>query len=134
MKDETSLLKELAQERDIISLGVCVSIYQTCNGVQFRNMPASDFVNFLNLKLSKELVTPLPREKQRICYVVYAVSRTIRSANYSKYWIEGILDLCNISQEFYQKHHKDVLSIKASKKNKEYREYIDEAIERGRNS
>lgn len=134
MKDETSLLKELALERDIISLGVCVSIYQTCNGVQFKNMPASDFVNFLNLKLSKELVTPLPREKQRICYMIYAVARTIAPANFSKYWIEGILDLCNISLEFYQKHHKDVLSVKASKKNKEYREYIDEAIERGRNS
>ncbi len=134
MKDETSLLKELALERDIISLGVCVSIYQTCNGVQFRNMPASDFVNFLNLKLSKELVTPLPREKQRICYMIYAVSRTIDPANFSKYWIEGILDLCNISLEYYQKHHKDALSVKASKKNKEYREFIDEAIERGRNS
>ena len=127
------LLKELALERDIISLGVCVSIYQTCNGVQFKNIPASDFINFLNLKLSKELVNPLPREKQRICYMVYAVSRTIKAANYSEYWIEGILDLCNISLEYYQKHHKDVLSVKASKKNKEYREYIDEAIERGRN-
>ena len=132
MKDETLLLKELALERDIISLGVCVSIYQTCNGVQFKNIPASDFINFLNLKLSKELVNPLPREKQRICYMVYAVSRTIKAANYSEYWIEGILDLCNISLEYYQKHHKDVLSVKASKK-KEYREYIDEAIERGRN-
>ena len=65
--------------------------------------------------------------------MVYAVSRTIKAANYSEYWIEGILDLCNISLEYYQKHHKDVLSVKASKKNKEYREYIDEAIERGRN-
>ena len=110
MKDETLLLKELALERDIISLGVCVSIYQTCNGVQFKNIPASDFINFLNLKLSKELVNPLPREKQRICYMVYAVSRTIKAANYSEYWIEGILDLCNISLEYYQKHHKDVLS------------------------
>ena len=133
MKDETLLLKELALERDIISLGVCISIYQTCNGVQFKNIPASDVINFLNLKLSKELVNPLPREKQRICYMVYAVSRTIKAANYSEYWIEGILDLCNISLEYYQKHHKDVLSVKASKKNKEYREYIDEAIERGRN-
>ena len=106
MKDETLLLKELALERDIISLGVCVSIYQTCNGVQFKNIPASDFINFLNLKLSKELVNPLPREKQRICYMVYAVSRTIKAANYSEYWIEGILDLCNISLEYYQKHHK----------------------------
>ena len=52
MKDETLLLKELALERDIISLGVCVSIYQTCNGVQFKNIPASDFINFLNLNSS----------------------------------------------------------------------------------
>ena len=134
MKDETSLLKELTLQRDIISLGVCGSIYQTCNGVQFKNMPASDFVNFLNLKLSKELVNPLPREKQRICYMIYAVSGTIDPANFSKYWIEGILDLCNISHEYYEKHHKDFLSSSASERNKEYLECIDEAIERGRNS
>ena len=60
MKDETLLLKELAQERDIVSLGVCVSIYQACNGVQFKNMPASDFINFLNLKLSKEFLYSIP--------------------------------------------------------------------------
>ncbi len=133
MKDETSLLKEIAKLRDIISLGVCVSIYQVCDGVQFINMPASDFLNFLNLKLSKELVKPLPRENQRICYMVYAVSCTIKPANFSKHWIEGILELCDISQEYYEKHHKDFLSTGASEKNKEYRERIDEAIKRGCN-
>ena len=95
MKDETLLLKELALERDIISLGVCVSIYQTCNGVQFKNIPASDFINFLNLKLSKELVNPLPREKQRICYMVYAFHallklQTIPSIGLKAYWIYAI--------------------------------------------
>lgn len=118
MKDETLLLKELAQERDIVSLGVCVSIYQACNGVQFKNMPASDFINFLNLKLSKELVNPLSREKQRICYMVYAVSCTIKSANYSKYWIEGILDLCNISQEYYRNITKISLAHRFPKRTK----------------
>lgn len=108
MKEESSLLKEFAKLRDIISLGVCVGIYQTCNGIQFNSMPASDFVNFL-----------------------YAVSCTIEPANFSKHWVAAFLNLCGISLEYYKKHHKDFLSIGASEKNKEYRERIDEAIKRG---
>ena len=101
MKEESSLLKEFAKLRDIISLGVCVGIYQTCNGIQFKSMPASDFVNFLNLKLSKELVKPLNQEKQRICYMIYAVSCTIEPANFSKHWVAAFLNLCGISIEYY---------------------------------
>lgn len=63
MNDSTLLLKEVAKLRDIVGLGICVSIYQACNGIQFQNMPASDFVCFLNLKLSKDKVCPLPRGK-----------------------------------------------------------------------
>ena len=53
MIDKSLILKEIAQLRDIVNLGVCVGIYQTCNGKQFKHMPASDFINFLNLKLDK---------------------------------------------------------------------------------
>lgn len=131
MNDGTLLLKEVAKLRDIVSLGICVSIYQTCNGIQFQNMPASDFVCFLNLKLSKDKVCPLPREKQRICYMLYVVSRTIVPADFARYWIESILELCDISYEYYDKHHKDAVSITASKKNKEFCKLIDDAIKRG---
>lgn len=131
MNDDILLLKELAKLRDIVGLGVCVGIYQACNGVQFKNMPASDFVCFLNLKLSKEKIHILPREKQRICYMIYAVSRTINPANFARHWIEGVLELCEISLEYYDKHHKDVLSIEASARNKEYLVLITDAIKRG---
>lgn len=77
MIDKSLILKEIAQLRDIVNLGVCVGIYQTCNGKQFKHMPASDFINFLNLKLDKAKVHPLPRQKQRICYMLFAVSHTI---------------------------------------------------------
>lgn len=77
MNEGVLLLKEVAKLKDIVSLGVCVSIFQTCNGKQFKNMPASDFFCFLNLKLPKEKVTILPGEKQRICYMIYVVSQTI---------------------------------------------------------
>lgn len=131
MNNDMLLLKEVAKLRDIVDLGICSYIYQACNGVQFRNMPASDFIYFLNLKLPKDNVCPLPREKQRICYMVYAVACTITPANFAQHWVQCILELCDISLEYYDKHHKDVVSISASKKNKEYCKLIDDAIKRG---
>lgn len=130
MNEGVLLLKEVAKLKDIVSLGVCVSIFQTCNGKQFKNMPASDFFCFLNLKLPKEKVTTLPGEKQRICYMIYVVSQTIVPADFAKTWIEGILDLCGISYEYYDKHRKDVVSINTSKNNREFKEIIQEAQER----
>ena len=130
MNDGVLLLKEVAKLKDIVSLGVCVSIFQTCNGKQFKNMPASDFFCFLNLKLQKEKVSTLPGEKQRICYMIYIVSQTIVPADFAKTWIVGILDLCGISYEYYDKHRKDVVSINASKNNREFKKIIQEAMER----
>ena len=94
MIDNSLILKEIAQLRDIVNLGVCVGVYQTCNGKQFKHMPASDFVNFLNLKLDKAKVHPLPRQKQRICYMLFAVSHTIALSDFPKHWIESMLELC----------------------------------------
>ena len=37
MNNEILLLKETAKLKDIVDLGVCVAIYQTCNGRQFRD-------------------------------------------------------------------------------------------------
>ena len=68
--NDGGLLLRGAKLKDIVSLGVCVNIYQTCNGVQFKSMPASDFVCSLNLKLPKDKVCSLPGEKQRICYMI----------------------------------------------------------------
>ena len=118
MIDKSLILKEIAQLRDIVDLGVCVGVYQTCNGKQFKHMPASDFINFLNLKLDKAKVHPLPRQKQRICYMLFAVSHTIALSDSPKHWIESMLELCDISPEYYDKHHKDFLSVEFRKRTK----------------
>ncbi|WP_315256531.1 hypothetical protein [Segatella oulorum] len=99
MIDNSLILKEIAQLRDIVNLGICVGVYQTCNGKQFKHMPASDFINFLNLKLDKAKVHPLPRQKQRICYMLFAVSHTIALSDSPKHLIESMLELCDISME-----------------------------------
>ena len=73
MIDNSLILKEIAQLRDIVNLGVCVGIYQTCNGKQFKHMPASDFINFLNLKLDKAKVHPLQTTYSKYVVFVEAV-------------------------------------------------------------
>lgn len=118
MIDNSLILKEIAQLRDIVNLGVCVGVYQTCNGKQFKHMPASDFINFLNLKLDKVKVHPLPRQKQRICYMLFAVSHTIALSDSPRHWIESMLELCDISVEYYDKHHKDFLVLEFRKRTK----------------
>ena len=130
MNNEILLLKETAKLKEIVDLAVCVVIYQTCNGRQFRDMSGSDFVNFMNLKAPCGTICPLPRENLRICYMLYAVSLTIIPAQYARHWVQGMLGACGISVEYYEKHHKDFLSISASKKNKEYVRQINEAIKR----
>lgn len=84
----------------------------------------------MNLKLDKAKVHPLPRQKQRICYMLFAVSHTIALSDSPRHWIESMLELCDISPEYYDKHHKDFLSVGVSEKNKEYKEIIDESIKR----
>lgn len=130
MNDDVLLLKETAKFRDIVELGVCSNIYRVCDGLQFKHMPASDFICFLNLKLPKEKVHPLPKERQRICYMIYAVSQTIEPAHYARMWVKNILDLCNISFENYDKHKKSPLSGEASTRSEEFRKLIDGAIRR----
>ena len=59
MIDKSLILKEIAQLRDIVNLGVCVGVYQSCNGKQFKHMPASDFINFLNSSQFKSIISSL---------------------------------------------------------------------------
>lgn len=60
--------------------------------------------------------------------MLFAVSHTIALSDSPKHWIESMLELCDISMEYYDKHHKDFLSVGVSEKNKEYKEIIDESI------
>ena len=72
MNEGVLLLKEVAKLKDIVSLGVCVSIFQTCNGKQFKNMPASDFFCFLNLKL--------PKEKETVYDILFGINASQNAA------------------------------------------------------
>ena len=78
MNSRTALLRETATWMDTIDLGLCMFIYGVCNEYQFDYVSGSDFVNFMNLKPTARDVSVRPKENLRVCYMVLAVSQTIR--------------------------------------------------------
>ena len=98
MNSRTALLRETATWMDTVDLGLYMFIYGVCNEYQFDYVSGSDFVNFMNLKLTALDVSVRPKENLRVCYMVLAVSQTIRPRERDKLWAEEFLKRCGISK------------------------------------
>lgn len=105
-----NLLQETSAWMDTVDLALCLFIYEVCNDCQFEFASGSDFVNFMNLKPTSRPVAVRPKENLRVCYMVLAVSRTIRPHERGKLWAEEFLKRCGISKSSYDKHRSDVCS------------------------
>ena len=68
----------------------------------------------------------------RVCYMVLAVSQTIRPRERGRLWAEEFLKRCGISKTYYDKHRSDVCSGGTTEENREYRKSVDRAIENAR--
>lgn len=132
MNSHITLLQETATWTDTVDLGVCMFIYGVCNEYQFDYVSGSDFVNFMNLKPTACNVSVRPKENLRVCYMVLAVSQTIRPRERGRLWAEEFLKRCDISKTYYDKHRSDVCAQGATDANKKYRKDIDKAVENAR--
>lgn len=130
--NRASLLQETAAWTDTVDLALCLFIYGVCNDCQFEYLSGSDFVNFLNLKPTVQPATVRPKEKLRVCYMVFSVSLTIRPRERGRLWAEEFLKRCGISKSYYDKHRSDVCGEGATQENRDYRKAIDNAIENAR--
>ena len=132
MNSRTALLRETATWTDTVDLGLCMFIYGVCNEYQFDYVSGSDFVNFMNLKPTARDVSVRPKENLRVCYMVLAVSQTIRPRERGRLWAEEFLKRCGISKTYYDKHRSDVCAQGTTDENRKYRKDIDKAIENAR--
>ena len=132
MNSRTALLRETAAWMDTVDLGLCMFIYGVCNEYQFDYVSGSDFVNFMNLKPTARDVSVRPKENLRVCYMVLAVSQTIRPRERGRLWAEEFLKRCDISKTYYDKHRSDVCNKGATKENQDFRKSIDRAVENAR--
>ena len=117
---DINLLHLTLLQRDIITLPMCYRIWKVCNGKQFEHMPGSDFANFLNLRPTQNPVKIKNREKLRVCYLIYFLSKKIPDNTMSQQWKEDILSICKISEPYYKSHYRDAVAEGNSQDNKDF--------------
>ena len=123
---------ETAKWRDVVELGLCMAIHDVCNDSQFENCTPLDFANFLNVREEAKSIAVLPKEKLRVCYMVFAVARNISPRKEAETWARLFLQRCDIAKSYYDKHRSDICADHATEDNQNYRKSIDEAIEEWR--
>lgn len=122
------LLLETAKWRDVVELGLCMAIHDVCNDSQFEDCTPLDFANFLNVREEAKAIAVVPKERLRVCYMVYAVAQNITPRKEALIWSELFLRRCGINKSYYDKHRTDICADYATEDNKNYRKSIDEAI------
>lgn len=122
------VLLETAKWRDVVELGLCMAIHDVCNDSQFENCTPLDFANFLNVREEAKAIAVVPKERLRVCYIVYAVARNISPRKEASVWASLFLERCGIAKSYYDKHRSDICADYATEDNKNYRKSIDEAI------
>jgi len=122
------VLLETAKWRDVVELGLCMAIHDVCNDNQFENCTPLDFANFLNVREETKPIAVLPKERLRVCYMVYAVAQNITPRKEASAWALLFLERCGIAKSYYDKHRTDICADYATKDNRNYRKSIDEAI------
>lgn len=124
-----SLLLETAKWRDVVELGLCMAIHDVCNDSQFENCTPLDFANFLNVREEAKPIAVVPKERLRVCYMVYAVAQNITPRKEAAAWASLFLERCGIPKSYYDKHRTDICGRLATEDNRNYRKSIDEAID-----
>lgn len=123
------ILKSTALLRDIVDILTCSYIYKVCNGRQWEPITGSDFVAIMNMKPCEIEIHIRYREKSRVCYMLYLVSKSLQATGIGKTWLSAMLVRFGISETYYSSHYSDAQSQTASDESREFARTIRSAME-----
>ena len=95
------------------------AIYEKCNGEQFETVSELDFYANLNLQPCEGRLKIRPREKARVCYLIFLMSETLPKPDREK-WKEDIMNLLGIDDAYYKSKYKEPVSDFPSDSNREF--------------
>ena len=95
------------------------AIYEKCNGEQFETVSELDFYANLNLQPYEGRLKIRPREKARVCYLIFLMGETLPKPDREK-WKEGIMNLLGIEDTYYKSKYKEPVSDFPSDSNQEF--------------
>ena len=95
------------------------AVYEKCNGEQFEAVSELDFYANMNLQPYESRLKIRPREKARVCYLIFLMGETLPKPDREK-WKEGIMHLLGIDDTYYKSKYKEPVSDFPSDSNQEF--------------
>lgn len=95
------------------------AIHEICNSQQFENISELDFYANLNLQPCENKLKIRPREKARVCYLLFLMSEKLTKQDREN-WKEAVMDLLEIDREYYKSKYKDPVSDFPSDNNQKF--------------
>ena len=119
--------EQLTAIETYLPMSIISSIYDICNGKQFENISSLDFFLIFNLNHAKARLEVCKNEKARVCYLINQPSEKINKDKRNE-WVESMLNMVNISQDYYRSKYREPVSDMPSKKNKEFAETLSDIL------
>lgn len=100
-------------------------IHEVCVGEQFEEISAPDFYANMNLQPCNYKLKTKPREKIRVCYLIFLMSEKLPKQDRDK-WKAGMLKLLDIDDGYYKSKYKEPVSDFPSDSNQNFAKEMEQ--------
>ena len=107
------------EQQEYFSMKLLSLIHEVCIGEQFEEISAPDFYANMNLHPCNYKLKIKPREKIRVCYLIFLMSEKLSKQDRDK-WKDRILKLLDIDDSYYKSKYKEPVSDFPSDSNQNF--------------
>ena len=107
------------EQQEYFSMKLLSLIHEVCIGEQFEEISAPDFYANMNLQPCNCKLRTKPREKIRVCYLIFLMSEKLSKQDRDK-WKDRILKLLDIDDSYYKSKYKEPVSDFPSDSNQNF--------------
>lgn len=107
------------EQQEYFSMKLLSLIHEACQGEQFEEISAPDFYANMNLYPCNCKLKIKPREKIRVCYLIFLMSEKLSKQDRDK-WKDRILKLLDIDDSYYKSKYKEPVSDFPSDSNQNF--------------
>ena len=107
------------EQQEYFSMKLLSLIHEVCEGEQFEEISAPDFYANMNLYPCNCKLKIKPREKIRVCYLIFLMSEKLSKQGRDK-WKDRILKLLDIDDSYYKSKYKEPVSDFPSDSNQNF--------------
>ena len=107
------------EQQEYFSMKLLSLIHEVCIGEQFEEISALDFYANMNLHPCNCKLKIKPREKIRVCYLIFLMSEKLSKQDRDK-WKDRILKLLDIADSYYKSKYKEPVSDFPSDSNQNF--------------